>query len=149
MLFSQIATLSTYSLPAKRSPWPGSLSVTAQDGFGFIFINQKLAPLVFKVPFCDVEDHALVYGDLTARGTAGGLAGEYAGRGLLEDSVSKAGSVQFNPVCSPIAILGCRGRVLGRYYDGAASEECNWTQHDSLMLTDDIFSAEMSGFASF
>lgn len=42
-----------------------------------------MAPFVFNVPFEEVEDQALVYGDLTASGTAGGLAGEYAGIGLL------------------------------------------------------------------
>lgn len=48
---------------------------------------QKMTPLVFSVPFMEVEDHALVYGDRTARGTAGGRAGEYAGRGLLRPYV--------------------------------------------------------------
>ena len=44
---------------------------------------QNETPLVFKVPFDDVEDHALVYGDLTAKGTDGGRAGAYVGRRLL------------------------------------------------------------------
>lgn len=46
-----------------------------------------MTPFVFKVPLDDVEDHALVYGDLIAKGTAGGRAGEYDGTRLLERRV--------------------------------------------------------------
>ncbi len=43
-----------------------------------------------RVPFLDVLLQALVYGPLTASGTAGGRAGEYAGRVFLRrDSVSQ------------------------------------------------------------
>lgn len=37
---------------------------------------QNMTPFVFNVPFAEVDDHALVYGDLTASGIAGGRAGE-------------------------------------------------------------------------
>ncbi len=49
---------------------------------------QNSTPLVLIVPFFDVEVQALVYGDRTVSGTAGGLAGEYAGRGFLRGAVS-------------------------------------------------------------
>ena len=48
------------------------------------FTYQKITPLLFKVPLYAVEDQACVYGDLTASGIAGGLAGEYAGNAWLE-----------------------------------------------------------------
>lgn len=37
---------------------------------------QNITPLVFNVPLFEVELHALVYGERTASGTAGGRAGE-------------------------------------------------------------------------
>ncbi len=43
--------------------------------------DQNITPLVFKVPLLTVDDHALVYGERTASGIAGGLTGEYEGRG--------------------------------------------------------------------
>ena len=46
--------------------------------------HQKITPLLFKVPLSAVEDQACVYGDLTASGIAGGLAGEYAGKVCLD-----------------------------------------------------------------
>ena len=50
---------------------------------------QNSTPLVLIVPLVDVEVQALVYGDRTASGTAGGLAGEYAGRRFLRGAVSR------------------------------------------------------------
>ena len=38
--------------------------------------GQNITPLVFSVPLFEVELHAVVYGERTASGTAGGLAGE-------------------------------------------------------------------------
>lgn len=41
--------------------------------------NQSITPLVFKVPLSTVDDQALVYGERTASGIAGGLTGVYDG----------------------------------------------------------------------
>lgn len=64
----------TYTFPTKRGSWPEALLIFVNTGERRP--DQKMTPLVFNVPFKEVEDHALVYGDLTARGTAGGRAGE-------------------------------------------------------------------------
>lgn len=58
------------------------LHTTVRLSLGLTY--QKITPLLFKVPLSAVEDQACVYGDLTASGIAGGLAGEYAGRLCLK-----------------------------------------------------------------
>lgn len=58
------------------------LRITVRLCLGLTY--QKITPLLFKVPLYEVEDQACVYGDLTASGIAGGLAGEYAGKLCLE-----------------------------------------------------------------
>ena len=50
-------------------------------------MHQNSTPLELIVPLFEVEVQALVYGDRTASGTTGGLAGEYAGRGFLRGAV--------------------------------------------------------------
>ena len=59
---------------------------------------QNSTPLLLIVPLFDVEVQALVYGDRTASGTAGGLAGEYAGRGFLRWALSRKQLKQPAPV---------------------------------------------------
>ena len=78
----------SYAFPA---PWYAiptfiSLGSLVKQSQG---MYQNSTPLVLTVPLCDVEVQALVYGDRTASGTAGGLAGEYAGRGFLRGAVSR------------------------------------------------------------
>ena len=72
---------------------------------------QNSTPLVLIVPFFDVDVQALVYGDRTASGTAGGLAGEYAGRGFLrrcgvQSAIQEAGSGVIYPLASFADVYG-------------------------------------------
>ncbi len=88
-----------------------------------------MTPFVFKDPLDEVEDHALVYGDLTAKGMAGGRAGEYAGTTLLGRRVRTNPSGQSDVECPPIAIFSCGGRALGSYQTGETGEDSNWKEH--------------------
>lgn len=63
--------------------------------------GQYITPLVFSVPFPELELHALVYGDRTASGMAGGLAGEYTGSALLQEKVSQSSLQQHKYLFTP------------------------------------------------
>lgn len=76
--------------------------------------HQYITPLVLRVPFLAVLLQALVYGLLTASGTAGGRAGEYAGNLFLRgDAVSQSNVVNATayPLESFAAVDGSRQRV--------------------------------------
>lgn len=77
---------------------------------------QNSTPLVLIVPLFDVEVQALVYGDRTASGTAGGLAGEYAGIGFLRRggaplTIREAGSGITHLFASFAAVYGSCPKV--------------------------------------
>lgn len=70
-------TVKDLHTPSQPRGVPGLNSISKVIGVGEVDAHyQKVAPFVFNVPFEEVDDHALVYGDLTARGIAGGRAGE-------------------------------------------------------------------------
>ena len=62
----------------------GPFSIPSLERLFWGHTYQKMTPLLFRVPLSAVEDQACVYGDLTASGIAGGLAGEYTGRVCLD-----------------------------------------------------------------
>ncbi len=60
-------------MPRYSYETPSTVTIPSQPR---VFPGQEITPFVFKAPPLLVDDQALVYGLRTARGTAGGLAGE-------------------------------------------------------------------------